>query len=77
VKGLGLEAVERVARKWVVPVLGLETVELMAPRKRVVLVLGLEAVELMAPRKRVVLVLGLEAVAGSGFGSGWVVDFLG
>jgi hypothetical protein len=51
--------VERVARKWVVPVLGLETVELMAPRKRVV------------------LVLGLEAVAGSGFGSGWVVDFLG
>ncbi len=64
------------ARKWVVPVLGLETVELMA-RKRVVLVLGLEAVELMAPRKRVVLVLGLEAVAGSGFGSGWVVDFLG
>jgi hypothetical protein len=46
------------ARKWVVPVLGLETVELMA-------------------RKRVVLVLDLEAVAGSGFGSGWVVDFLG
>jgi hypothetical protein len=59
----------------VVPVLGLETVELMA-RKWVVPVLGLETVELMA-RKRVVLVLDLEAVAGSGFGSGWVVDFLG
>jgi hypothetical protein len=60
----------------VVPVLGLEAVERVA-RKWVVPVLGLETVELMAPRKRVVLVLGLEAVAGSGFGSGWVVDFLG